>query len=118
MPSYDELERLRTDLEASTLPDVCNLLTGTYTANGQGGLVPSWGTAARSVSCRVDSIDTALRDGGASLKPYTAFMLTLPHGTVIDETYRVEFGGDTYSVVSVKRGKSWSACVRAVLEAL
>lgn len=118
-----ELARMQDDLEAATLPDTCNILSLTRTSDGEGGWSESWGTATASVKCRLDSLASrglisaaAEQVQAASLKPYNAWILTLPHDTTITEQNRVEVGSTTYNVISVDAGKSWEANVRAMLE--
>ncbi len=98
------------------LPDTCNLLTSTYAADGQGGGALTWGTATASVSCRLDYVRVNERTTAGALQPFTGWVLTLPHDTIITAAYRVSHNSITYSVQSVSSAGSWKACVRAWLE--
>lgn len=114
-----ELTRMRDDLEAVALPDTCNLLTVTDTADGQGGVTQAWGTAYASIACRLDA-QTGGRNlelvAGAKLQPFHSYVLTLAYDQTIGTNYRVECNSQTYSVVSVDLGKSWALNTRAYLE--
>lgn len=120
LPSTSELERIRSDLENSLLPDTCNILTVTRTSDGQGGFTEAWGTATAStnVACRLDGINATEVVAGAGLQAFHTYVLTLPHDTTITTADRVEVGDDTFNITSVDQTKSWSACVRAWLERL
>jgi head-tail adaptor len=121
MPSTDELTRIRADMVDATLPSTGNILSLTRTSDGQGGFTDTWGTATASVACRLDLMTRNLRIGiesvnAMSIKPYSAWVLSLPNGTVITAANRFEFGDDVYNVVEVNDNSSWLANVRATLE--
>jgi len=110
-----------TDMRASLdllMPDTCNILSRTDTADGQGGFTTTWGTATASVSCRLDKRSGALEEElmAASIQPFTSWMLTVPDETTITEAHRVEVGSNTFNVTSVDDGKSWKGSVRCQLE--
>lgn len=111
-----ELTAMRTAVE-DLLPDTCNILESTLTADGQGGNTEAWGTLSggTAVDCRLDSKTAAEGVAGGELQPYHAYILTLPNGTTITTDNRVEVGSNTFNVTSVDKEKSWSACVRAWL---
>lgn len=115
--SAAELAQIRADIN-TLLPDTCNILTRTLTPDGQGGNSEAWGTATASVACRLDPIRGREVVVGENMQPFHNYMLTLPHGTSIDEGGRVEVSTDTFTVVSVDATKSWSASVRAEVERL
>ena len=108
------------DAIGELLPDTCNLLTVTRTPDGMGGNTETWGTASSSVSCRVDleSGRTAGRERltADALRPYTAYILSIPYDTTITTDYRVEHSGATYAVTSVNTEQSWMAVKRCQLE--
>ena len=118
MPSSSELASIRADIESTTLPDTCSLLTVSQAADGQGGVTDTWGTVTASVSCRLDPIRGSEQTAGGAVRPYHSYVLSLPHGTTITAAYRVIVGASTFSVTSVDTGKSWSGQVRAYLERL
>ena len=111
------LEYMRTEIE-KLLPDTCNLLTVTETANGSGGVTQVWGTATAGVACRLDKKTGGEQVTGAALSAYRGYMLSLPHDTTITEAYRVEISGVTYTVQSVNVGTSWQAVKRVEVEKL
>ena len=121
MPSTSELARLRADMEAGLMPDECNILEVTQTSDSQGGFTDTWGTVTggAEITCRIDS-QKGMFSGenvkGGALQPYHTFVLTLPQGTTITESNRVEVNSGTFTVTSVDTSKSWNACVRAWLE--
>lgn len=110
-----ELSAMRDDIE-TLLPDTCNLLTVTRTVDGKGGWTDAWGTATAGVACRLDATGGREAAAGDALRPYTSWVLTLPHDTTITAQYRVEHGGNTYSVTAVNDDNSWIASKRVSLE--
>lgn len=123
MPNAAELARIRTDMEDATLPDVGHILQLTQASDGEGGLVDTWGTVTANVPCRLDLVISRgvgfigaelLR--AASLKPYSSWIASLPHGTVITTANRFEKAGETYNIIEVDSDRSWLANVRATLE--
>jgi hypothetical protein len=99
------------------LPDTANILAGTVAPDGQGGWSQTWGTATAGVKCRLDPGRKENRESvaGAALLPFSWWQLTLPYDTTLTEQNRVEIAGETFNVVHVDTGKSWSVSVRAVL---
>ncbi len=125
MPDAAELARMRADMQAATLPDTCNILSLTRTPDGEGGWTDTWGTASASISCRLDLVITrgvgfigSEQIQSASLKPYSSWVLSVPHGTAITSANRVEVGSDTFNVVECDASRSWAGNVRATLERL
>lgn len=119
MLDSSDIDFIRETIE-ELLPDTCDILAPTNTSDGQGGIVPVWGTVSASVSCRLDpgrkmAIEAV---SGAALQPFDQWILTLPHGTTIEATYRVECNGATFNVESVDGDKSWKGSVRATLKKL
>jgi len=110
-----ELTSMRDAID-DLLPDLCDLLTSTYAADGQGGGTVTWATASANVACRLDYVNGNERTVGGALQAFTGYVLTLPHDTTITSAYRVLHSAVTYSIQSVSRATSWSACVRAWLE--
>ena len=98
------------------LPDVCDLQTSAYAADGQGGGTVTWTTTLASVACRLDYVRGNERMAGGALQAFTGYVLTLPHDTTITAAYRVIHNTITYTVQAVSSGTSWKACVRAWLE--
>lgn len=111
-----ELQWMR-DAAAELLPDVCTILRPTNTSDGQGGWVTTWGTVAANVKCRLDIGNRDIQETitGATLKPHSWWMLTLPYNQTIDATWRVVIGGQSYNVINHDSGKSWQIATRAVV---
>jgi hypothetical protein len=110
-----ELAQIRADV-LSMLPDACNILSVTLTSDGAGGNAETWGTATAGVSCRLDYKTGDETISGGAVKPFSGWVLTLPHDADIDTENRVEVGGGTYAVLGVDGGKSWTASIRCRLE--
>jgi hypothetical protein len=116
MLSALELETMRDSTEL-LMPDTCNILTATQSADGYGGIAQTWGTAAASVSCRLDILHKTVSGvDGASLREYQETILSIPYNTTVDKDYRVEHGGYTYNVTAVNNDQSWIAVKRVFLE--
>ena len=118
MLTNSELSYMREAI-GELLPDTCNLLTATNTPDGAGGVTTTWGTASASVACRMDYTSQNRADESitaASLRPYSGYILSIPHNTTINTEYRVEHSGFTYNVLSVNNSQSLIAVKRVVLE--
>jgi head-tail adaptor len=116
LPSVDELNQMRVSIEELTLPDVCNVLSLTRTADGQGGWTEAWGTAIASVACRLDARGGREALSADAIQPFSQWMLTLAHDVTVTAQNRIEHGGYTYNVVSLNTDASWQACKRVLLE--
>lgn len=121
IPDLRELRRLRTDIESATLPDTGNILSLTRTSDGRGGWTEAWGTVTANVACRLELVQRNLGIGiegvnNASIRPYSTWILTLPHGTAFTTANRFEYGGEAYNVTEVNANSSWLPNVRATLE--
>ena len=114
--SESELSAARSEMERLLMPSTCHILSNAGTADGYGGLTQAWGTASADVPCRLDPVRGRESPGGAALKPYFEFVLTLPYETAITADNRVQISTTTFNVVSVDAEKSWGLCVRAKLE--
>ena len=100
------------------LPDTCNILSVTRTADGKGGWTETWGTASASVACRLDMKSGMEQVQGGGVQPYKSYMLSLPYSTTITTDYRVVHSGITYEVKTVNTSQSWIAVRRVELEVL
>jgi SPP1 family predicted phage head-tail adaptor len=115
MPTNDELEQMRHDLQAVTLPDTCIVLSVTETSNGMGGQTKAWGTATNYVACRMDTMSMQEQIAGGAMQPFTRMRLTVPWDTILTTAHRVKWSGTQYNVVSVNPG-SWLISKRAIVE--
>lgn len=123
IPSTQELSRIRDDMQAATLPDVCNILTLTQTSDGMGGFTEAWGTAYANIVCRLDlsqsrgvGIVGMESPQSASIKPFSTWVLSVPHGTTLTNNDRVEVNSETFNVIEVDTPRSWHANLRATVE--
>lgn len=111
-----ELADIRADI-AQLLPDTCVIMSKQSTPDGMGGQSVTW-TAAGTVDCRLDRRTGREVLAGGAIRPYSEWVLTVPHNASINTTQRVEHGGITYNVTAVNSDKSWRDCIRASVEAL
>jgi hypothetical protein len=117
-----ELNQMRADLEDVVLPDTCNLLTATNTADGVGGYTIAWGTVTTNVPCRIDPIvgrygqQAWEKVVGGAVQPFERYMLYLPHDTTVTSHYRVEQGDNTYNIIGISLGASWPLYLQALVE--
>ena len=101
------------------LPDTCTILSPTETPDGMGGVDATWGTSSANVACRLDHKKTLSQDEivtGASLRPFTSYILSVPYDTTITTDYRVVHSSITYNVVTVNTDQSWKSVTRCTLE--
>jgi hypothetical protein len=112
--SSKDLAYMRSSIE-ELLPDTCNIMSSSGTADGMGGYTDSWGTAYASVACRLDTLNGNYRDANSGIITYQKLVFTLPQSTAIVSGHRIIYSGNTYNVSSVKVG-SWLGCKRAEVE--
>ncbi len=100
------------------LPDTCNLVTLTNTADGEGGWTQTRGTTGTAIACRMDVIQGREATTGGAVQPYTTYMLSLPYDATVAPANIIEHSSVDYAVKSVNRNQSWKAVVRVELERL
>ena len=116
--STRELADMRAHAE-QLLPTTCTILYRTgKTSDGMGGWTETWGTAATSVSCRLDAMPASYRvdTSGEQWKVHNAFKLLVPYDQDINmggTPVRVTLGGDTYHVIAVDDDQHWRMLRRA-----
>jgi hypothetical protein len=116
--SNSELEDMRAAIE-ELLPSTCNILSPTYTPDGQGGGTITWGTitGGTAVPCRLDSKGGRSQIAGEAMQPFNSLVLSMPYDTAITESYRVEFTNERYIVTNVSPDDaSWRLVRRVQLE--
>jgi SPP1 family predicted phage head-tail adaptor len=113
--STKELAAIREAI-ADTLPDLCNLLTPTYTSDGMGGFTQSFAAVLTNVPCRLDVIKPREQLSADRNVHFATFMLSLPYTTVVSANYRIEVNGGTYNVTGIAPDKSWNAVKRVTVE--
>lgn len=118
MLSSADLSMMREAIE-DLLPDTCNILSVTETADGFGGVTQTWGTATAGAACRLDIIrrrNTNIQIDGAALREYQETVLSLPYNASVSNNDRIEHGGLTYNVTSTNVDQSWISVKRVLLE--
>ena len=99
------------------LPDTCQIITLTHTADGEGGWTDSRATAT-AVNCRLDVTQAREQVTGGAIQPYTSYKLSIPYDTTVVTGNEVLHSGVNYAVTGVNLGQSWKAVVRVDLERL
>jgi SPP1 family predicted phage head-tail adaptor len=112
-----ELAHIYEDIQ-NLMPDKCNILSGTYTSDGIGGFTQSWGTAYKSIPCRMDAKTLREVNAAGALQVFGGYTMTLPYNTTITEANRIEFNGALYNVLSLDKRQSWELCITAHVEAV
>ena len=113
--STKELALMRESI-ADTLPDLCNLLTPTYTGDGMGGFTSAFGTVSTNIPCRLDPVKPREQLSADRNVHFATFMLTLPYSITVNPNYRIEVNGGTYNVTGVSPDKSWNMDRRVTVE--
>jgi len=108
-----ELDALRATAELA-LPEVCEILRSTTTADGFGGVAYDVSTVAEDVPCRVGApTKNELQVVADRLGEVTCLTVTLPFGTDVQGDDRITVNGRTLAVASAPV-ISWATAVRAV----
>lgn len=110
-----ELAQMREDIE-DLMPDTCDILSVAYTADGEGGMAETWGTALADVACRVDYRSGSEKMTGGAIQSYSKAVLSLPYTTALTTKHRIKLDEYVWSVLSVNEGQSWDVVRRAELE--
>ena len=113
-----ELAQMQADINdlLESTNTTCDILSVAYTADGEGGMAETWGTATAGVHCRIDYRSGRETMTGGAIQPYNKAVLSLPYNTPISTTNRVKSGDYTWAVKSLNDGQSWQAVKRAELE--
>lgn len=91
----------RAAIEATLMPDACEIQTGTDTTDGAGGVTTAWATTA-TVACQVSGVTARNATVADRLAEVVDKEITLPAGTAVAATQRiVHVGGATYKIVGV-----------------
>lgn len=117
----DEMDKIRADVEANSMPGTCNLLSRTNTRDSEGGFKETWGTATADVPCLVENLSNARMFQhealvGFSLRAVSDWILTIPFDVEITEDMRVEHNNNVYNVTSVDDDPDWRINRRANLD--
>jgi hypothetical protein len=114
-----ELAAMRGDIEL-LMPDLCQIITITNTADSEGGVTTSRATAT-AIDCRLDAVQgvsTGEQRTGGAIQAYQSYMLSIPYDSVVLPENEILISGVNYAVKSINRGQSWKAVVRVELERL
>ena len=81
------------------------LYAPSYSADGRGGSILSYPSASGTVDARLAPDEFRAREPervtGGRVAEVSPWILSLPHGSTITETYRVEYASVTYEVSEV-----------------
>ena len=116
MVSAAELSAMRASV-ADLMDTTAYILRLSYTPDGYGGIVPTWGTAG-TVTVRLDPLRGGEALQGGAVQPFHGWQLTAPYDTDLQDVDRVKIGANEYAVKSVDGAKAWAVTLRAVLEAV
>lgn len=115
--SAAELASMQASLEDVALPNVGNILSVTYTYDGMGGAIPTWGTATSNVAYRLDFKTGNEPVVGGAARPFSYWVLSLPHSATITTDNRFEDAdGNQYSVSSVDKERSYHLFMEVMVE--
>jgi len=112
-----ELENMRDDAELY-LPDTCTILSLTTAKDDIGGDTQSWGTAATSVSCRLDAANWQARAAAEAdrFTVHSAWILFVPYDQTIATGNRVVIDSETYRVMNIDDTHDWRILKRAFVD--
>jgi hypothetical protein len=100
-----------------SLPDTCTLLLDTLMSDGAGGSTVA-STSSTTVACRVSPLRLTRSSKEAEIVEATRvieeslWIITMPHGTVVEPRYRIGNGGREFEVVEALAPRSWELDVR------
>ncbi len=97
-------------------PDTCNILSGGWSSDGEGGQVETWGTLTPSVGCRVDYKVGKESNTGASLVPYQQAVISFAYDVTVSPANRIQVGSNLFSVQAGNGGQSWKCVSRVSCE--
>lgn len=108
MISADELAEMRTNADG-TLPDVCDILRVVSVSDGQGGGTMSWSPVHADVPCSVapTQVHDWERPVASRVSSQSGWTITVPAGTDVKVTDRVQVGVRLFDVAKVSGPRSW-----------
>ena len=111
-----ELDRMRSTVQNTVLPGTAIILGQSKVSDGMGGYTNSY-VASGTIAARLDykGGEGDESDISGRLAEHKDYILTIPNGTTIEETGRVEFDGAQYEVRSVLVRGPWDLCERVEL---
>ena len=113
-----ELAQMQADINdlLESTNTTCDILSVAYTADGEGGMAETWGTALANVACRIDYRSGSEKMTGGAIQSYSKAVISLPYTTAITTSHRVQVDSYVWAVKSVNEGQSWDVVRRAELE--
>jgi SPP1 family predicted phage head-tail adaptor len=113
-----ELAQMQADINdlLESTNTTCDILSVAYTADGEGGMAETWGTATANVACRIDYRSGSEKMTGGAIQSYSKAVISLPYTTAITTKHRIKLDDYVWSVLSVNEGQSWDVVRRAELE--
>ena len=113
-----ELAQMQADINdlLESTNTTCDILSVAYTADGEGGMAETWGTALANVACRIDYRSGSEKMTGGAIQSYSKAVVSLPYTTAITTKHRVKLDDFVWAVLSVNEGQSWDVVRRAELE--
>ncbi len=109
-----DVARMRA-VQEMALPDVCTRTRPTYTKDGLGGRVESGEDTLENIPCRISVLRwprDIFRANGSALRVST--VVTVPNGTDVVETDRLEVVGRTWEVVGFMSIGAWETALRCL----
>jgi hypothetical protein len=108
------------DMVADTLPQQADLYAPSYSPDGGGGQVITWGLVAGGVACRLDRMPMSAEQWGIfgdAIERKPRYRAVFLHNAPLADDMRVVVAGDAYRVIasSIKHGAK--LVVHAVLQA-
>ena len=115
MLSIDEIARMKT-VQEDHLPDLVSVLRSKRISDGAGGWNEAWGTAS-TVSGRIAPADWRPQEPNLAgrLTATQRYVITLPVGTDVVETDRLQIAGRQFGIISVQR-RSQATALRLICE--
>lgn len=99
------------------LPDVCDILTITESANGYGGTTQIPETTVKNCPCRMDVVGGKLQVAGGALQSFIGYTMSLPYDIEVTEANQILFDGVTYKIAAPPNTQqSWIGVKRVLLE--
>ena len=113
-----ELAQMQADINdlLESTNTTCDILSVAYTADGEGGMAETWGTATANVNCRIDYRSGSEKMAGGAIQSFSKAVLSLPYTTALTTKHRVKLDDFVWAVLSVNEGQSWDVVRRAELE--
>jgi head-tail adaptor len=114
MLSAADLSYMRSSIN-ELFPDTCNILSLSWSSDGEGSQTEAWGTLSSS-ACRVDYGHGKEAVTGAALMPYQKAVISMPYDAVVTTANRIELGSNVFSIQAVNQAQSWQGVTRCASE--